>query len=73
MWEYAKRHGFALVSKDSDFAERSVLEAGAPKVIWIRLGNCTTDQVEAVLRSEREAVRAFLDWRGESCLLLGRR
>jgi predicted nuclease of predicted toxin-antitoxin system len=33
VWEYAKRHRFAIVSKDSDFAERSVLEKGPPKVI----------------------------------------
>lgn len=26
VWDYAKLHGFAIVSKDSDFAERSVLE-----------------------------------------------
>ncbi|HKO17402.1 MAG TPA: DUF5615 family PIN-like protein, partial [Acidobacteriaceae bacterium] len=26
VWLYAKQHGFAIISKDSDFAERSVLE-----------------------------------------------
>ena len=46
VWEYAKAHGFAIVSKDSDFAERSVLESGPPKVIWIRLGNCSTSEIE---------------------------
>jgi predicted nuclease of predicted toxin-antitoxin system len=71
VWEYAKRHGFAIVSKDSHFAERSILESEPPKVIWIRLGNCSTDQVEAVLRSAREAVRAFLDEYQETCLMLG--
>jgi hypothetical protein len=30
IWEYAKNMGFAIVSKDSDFAERSVL-FGAPQ------------------------------------------
>jgi predicted nuclease of predicted toxin-antitoxin system len=25
VWDYAKLHGFAIVSKDSDFAARSVL------------------------------------------------
>jgi predicted nuclease of predicted toxin-antitoxin system len=32
VWEHARRNGFAIVSKDSDFAERSVLENGSPKV-----------------------------------------
>jgi predicted nuclease of predicted toxin-antitoxin system len=72
VWEYAKRHGFAIVSKDSDFAERSVLESGPPKVIWIRLGNCSTSDMERQLRSAREVVRAFLEEDEETCLLLGR-
>lgn len=73
VWNYAKGHGFAIVSKDSDFAERSVLEAEPPKIIWIRLGNCSTDEVEAVLRSEHILVQAFLEERQEMCLQLGRK
>ncbi|HEY5054550.1 MAG TPA: DUF5615 family PIN-like protein [Acidobacteriaceae bacterium] len=73
VWDHAKVHGFAIVSKDSDFAERSVLEAQPPKIIWIRLGNCSTGDVETVLRSERESVEAFLGGHEEMCLLLGRK
>lgn len=72
VWEYAKRHGFAIVSNDSDFAERSVLESGPPKVIWIRLGNCSTSEIEGQLRSAHEVVRAFLEKDAETCLMLGR-
>ena len=35
IWEYAKRHGYILVSKDSDFHERSLLYGRPPKVVWI--------------------------------------
>ena len=35
IWEYAKRHGYVLVSKDSDFHERSLLYGHPPKVVWI--------------------------------------
>ena len=72
VWQYAKRYGFAIVSKDSDFAERSVLESGPPKVIWIRLGNCSTREIEAQLRARHETVRAFIEKDEETCLLLGR-
>jgi predicted nuclease of predicted toxin-antitoxin system len=72
VWQYAKRYGFAIVSKDSDFAERSVLESGPPKVIWIRLGNCSTSEIDAQLRSAHEIVRAFIEEDEETCLLLGR-
>lgn len=72
VWDYAKLHGFAIASKDSDFAERSVLEKAPPKIIWIRLGNCSTAEVETLLRSTHEAIRIFLEEDQETCLLLGR-
>ena len=71
VWDYAKVHGFEIVSKDSDFAERSVLEEDPPKIIWIRLGNCSTADVERLLRSTREAIRMFVEEDEETCLLLG--
>lgn len=72
VWDYAKQHGLAIVSKDSDFAERSVLEKNPPKIIWIRLGNCATADVERLLRSMHEAIRIFIEEDAETCLLLGR-
>ena len=36
VWQYAAEHGFAIVSKDADFHERSFLLGHPPKVIWIR-------------------------------------
>src|SRR6202020_931637 len=72
VWDYAKAHGFAIVSKDSDFAERSVLESDPPKIIWIRLGNCSTNEIEQLLRSAFEKIRGFIEEDEETCLLLGR-
>ena len=51
--------------------ERSVLEGYPPKVIWVRLGNCSTSDVEKLLRSSFETVRDFLGKGEETCLLLG--
>jgi predicted nuclease of predicted toxin-antitoxin system len=41
IWEYAKANGFTIVSKDSDFQQRSLLDGAPPKFIWLRVGNCT--------------------------------
>ena len=73
VWSHAKLHGFAVVSKDSDFADRSVLEGAPPKVIWIRIGNCTTTQIEKLLRANVAVIRSFLEEDRETCLVLGRR
>lgn len=72
IWDYAKQHGFAIVSKDSDFAERSVLESNPPKIIWIRLGNCSTTDVKDLLLSAHETIHKFIQEDEETCLLLGR-
>jgi predicted nuclease of predicted toxin-antitoxin system len=70
VWAYAKLHGYAIVSKDSDFFERSVLDVQPAKVIWIRIGNCSTDEIHALLLRQQTAIRKFLQESRESCLLL---
>jgi len=59
IWAYAREHGHVIVSKDEDFAERALLEGPPPKVVWIQLGNCTTEALEALLRAHREEMLAF--------------
>lgn len=61
IWEYARREGYTLVSKDSDFHEKSLLRGYPPRVIWIKRGNCTNRQVEMILRNRVEQVGAFLN------------
>ena len=60
IWTHARDHGFVIVSKDEDFHRLSVLLGPPPKVIWIRLGNCTTEDVIRLLRARREEIEAFV-------------
>lgn len=59
VWNYALKRGLVIVSKDADFHQRSFLAGPPPKVVWIRLGNCTTEQIAALLRREAQALRSF--------------
>jgi predicted nuclease of predicted toxin-antitoxin system len=70
IWEYAKSTGFALVSKDSDFAERSVLLGAPPKIIWIRSGNCSSTEIAVLLRTAFASVRHFIQEAEETTLIL---
>ena len=45
IWNYSKIHDFIIISKDADFAERSLVFGFPPFVVWIRKGNCTTSDV----------------------------
>ncbi len=60
LWDYARHNAFTLVTQDADFSEMSGLRGHPPKVIWIRLGNCSTAQIESILRKNQPAI-AFLD------------
>lgn len=71
IWQYAKDSGFTIISKDSDFQERSVLRGYPPKVVWLRAANCTTAQIESLLRTARPLVARFIQEDEESCLVLG--
>ncbi|HZL26683.1 MAG TPA: DUF5615 family PIN-like protein [Acidobacteriaceae bacterium] len=71
IWEYAKATGLAVVTKDSDFVERSIFDRQSPKIIWIRLGNCSSRRIETLLRIEYEAVRNHLQYSPKPCLTLG--
>ncbi len=51
IWEYARQNDFAIVSKDVDFEQRALLHGHPPKVVWVRLGNCSTAEVETLLRT----------------------
>jgi len=48
-----------VVSKDSDMHQRSFLLGSPPKVVWVRLGNCSTSDVEELLRKNYPVIQAF--------------
>ncbi len=59
VWEYARQNEFVIVTKDSDFSELSLLKGFPPKVIWIRIGNCKTDDIESLIRSQTKEIKKF--------------
>jgi len=70
VWKYTQTGGFAIVSKDSDFSQRSFLLGSPPKVFWLRIGSCTTMRAEFMLRNAASRVQSFLASSEESCLVL---
>jgi predicted nuclease of predicted toxin-antitoxin system len=58
-WEYARNGGFLITSKDADFHQRRFVYGAPPKVVWVRRGNCSTLEIEEILRSYASEVAAF--------------
>jgi predicted nuclease of predicted toxin-antitoxin system len=70
VWEYARTEGFIIVSKDSDFHQRSLLFGQPPKLVWIRRGNCTTDEIIEVLLHAMVRIEQFASDPIESLLVI---
>jgi predicted nuclease of predicted toxin-antitoxin system len=56
---YAAEHGYVIVSKDAEFHQRSFVLGHPPKVVWIRRGNCSTRDIETLLRARGPDLLAF--------------
>ncbi len=63
IWDYAKEHGFAFLTKDKDFANLSLARGAPPKVILLLLGNCSATELARVIRNN--AVR-FSDFESDA-------
>jgi predicted nuclease of predicted toxin-antitoxin system len=61
VWAYAKSHRCVIVSKDGDFHQRSFLLGAPPKIVWLRVGNCTTDEIETLLRDRAAEISDFIE------------
>ena len=71
IWNFAAMNEFVIVSKDADFHQRSFLFGHPPKVIWIRLGNCSTSEIEDLLRLRHKEIVAFNSDPAAAFLTLG--
>ena len=68
IWDYAKANRFTFVTKDKDFANLSLALGPPPQVVLLQAGNCTTSEIERIVRSnairfseiEGDAERALL-------------
>ena len=70
VWNNAREHDFVIVSKDSDFRQRSFVFGFPPKVIGIRAGNSSTSDIEKILRRHQADVQRFCAEATETFLIL---
>lgn len=68
IWQYAKENGYTIVTFDTDFYDLSVLRGAPPKVIWLRLGNTSTKNLEIVLSEKLPTIEEFINQHEFDCL-----
>ena len=60
IWEYAKKHDFVIVTKDSDFQELSILKGEPPKVIWLKCGNKPKQYISDLLIQNKDRIAELI-------------
>jgi predicted nuclease of predicted toxin-antitoxin system len=59
IWLFAREHGFTIVSKDADFSEISMALGYPPRLLWLRITNWTTAEIEDLIRSRYPRIVDF--------------
>ena len=68
IWDHAREFEYVIVSKDGDFRDRSLVDGGPPKIIWVDVGNARTSEISDLL--SREIDRIVLFWQQADASLL---
>jgi predicted nuclease of predicted toxin-antitoxin system len=59
IWNYAKAHNLVIVTQDSDYSDWNKLRGAPPKIVWLRCGNTSADQMHFKLRKAAELIRTL--------------
>lgn len=75
IWEYAKREGYTIVTFDSDFYDLTLILGIPPKVIWLKFGNTSTNNLIKNLTENQSIITEFVEnteYREIGCLELNK-
>ena len=50
IWDYARKKNYVIVTFDADFYDISFINGCPPKIVLLRTGNMTTNQIADLLR-----------------------
>ncbi|MBI5451108.1 MAG: DUF5615 family PIN-like protein [Gammaproteobacteria bacterium] len=68
IWQYAKDNGFVIVSCDSDFHERSLIEGHPPHVVWLKIPNQSKTVVLNILLEHSTEIEQALNRENRACV-----
>jgi predicted nuclease of predicted toxin-antitoxin system len=68
IWQYAKTNGFVIVSRDSDFQERSLVAGHPPQVVWLKIPNRSKTIVLNILLDHHTEIEHALIEQNGACV-----
>ena len=70
IWDYAQKNDFVIVTQDSDFHERSLIYGYPPKILWLRTGNTSTENIKNLLLKNSQKIKVFYTNKELSCFII---
>jgi len=61
IWNYAKSEHYSILTFDEDFVELQNLYGHPPKIIWLRMGNVTTNEIAQRLIQLSDILTKFIE------------
>lgn len=71
IWKFAQKENYTIVTFDSDFDDLLTLYGHPPKIIWLRIGNISTQELVKVFQKHFNLIKCFLtdeSYRDIGCL-----
>ncbi len=60
IWDFARAEGYTIVTFDADFNDLATLYGHPPKIIWLRFGNTSTDNIMRIFMEKKQTITEFL-------------
>lgn len=70
IWDFAKKNNFAIIPKDADFRQRSFIFGAPPKIIFLKVGNSSTNEISTLIRKKIILLQEFIRNKTSSLLIL---
>lgn len=61
IWDFAIQNDWVIISKDEDFSFRAAMTSSPPRIIWVRVGNCSKQRLIAIFTAYWESIRKELN------------
>jgi predicted nuclease of predicted toxin-antitoxin system len=70
IWRFARDNDFSILTEDWDFHQMSLLRGFPPKVIFLKVGNCSTNTIVDLLGQVASEITSFLEDKSTSLLII---
>jgi len=61
IWRFAKENRYSILTFDEDFSEIQNIYSYPPKIIWLRTGNVSTQEIASLLIGLKDEIADFIN------------